>query len=136
MHTVADVDNDADRLRHEQGKPPRDKQAELVKKGKRRKTGPDGQVSHQDVPYLGYKSHICLNAETGLITAIEPAGGSAADNEQSPKLLDHDEQGGIEAEIYAGDKAYDDTAGLAERCKVERKFGEAKRGTALAAAAT
>ena len=136
VHTVADVDNDADRLRHEQGKPPRDKQAELVKKGKRRKTGPDGQVSHQDVPYLGYKSHICLNAETGLITAIEPAGGSAADNEQSPKLLDHDEQGGIEAEIYAGDKAYDDTAGLAERCKVERKFGEAKRGTALAAAAT
>jgi transposase, IS5 family len=109
VHTVADVDNDADRQRQEKGKPPRDKQAQLVKKGKRRKTGPDGQVSTQETQYLGYKSHVSLNAETGLITTIEPTGGSAADNEQFPKLLDHDEQVGVAAEIYAGDKAYDDT---------------------------
>lgn len=168
VHTVADVDNDADRRRQEQGKPPRDKQAQLVKKGTRRKTGPDGKVSEQNVQYLGYKSHVSLNAETGLRTSIEPTGGSAADNGQFAKLLDHDEQVGVEAAIYAGDKAYDDTdlhyrlwhqgkhsalrlndyrtaasnenrdywlqlkdspeykAGLAERYKVERKFGEAK----------
>ena len=34
VHTVADVDNDADRKRQEQGKPPRDRQAGLVKKGR------------------------------------------------------------------------------------------------------
>lgn len=168
VHTVADVDNDADRQRQEKGQPPRDKQAQLVKKGKRRKTGPDGKLSMQETQYLGYKSHVSLNARTGLITTIEPTGGSAADNQQFPKLLEHDEQLGVGAETYTGDKAYDDSdqhyrlwhkgkhsalrlndyrtaegnenrdywlkvkdspqyqAGLAERYKVERKFGEAK----------
>ena len=32
VHTVADVDNDADRRRQEEGKPPRDRQAQLVHK--------------------------------------------------------------------------------------------------------
>jgi len=169
VHTVADVDNDADRQRQAQGQPPRDKQAQLVKKGQRRKTGPDGQVHLQETQYLGYKSHVSLDAETGLITTLEPTGGSAADNQQFPKLLAHDAQVGVAADTYAGDKAYDDSdqhyrlwhqgkhsalrlndyrtaasndnraywqqvadspeykAGLAERYKVERKFGEAKR---------
>jgi IS5 family transposase len=169
VHTVADVDNEADRERQNQGKAPRDKQAQLVKKGKRRKTAPDGTVTVQVVQYLGYKSHTSLNAETGLITTIEPTAGSAADNEQFPQLLAHDTQVGVNAAIYSGDKAYDDTdlhyrlwsagkysalrlndyrtaasntnrdywqaikdsseyqAGRAERYKVERKYGEAKR---------
>jgi IS5 family transposase len=169
VHTVADVDNDADRQRQAQWRPPRDKQAQLVKKGKRRKTGPDGKVRKQNLQYLGYKSHVSVNAETGLITSLEPTGGSAADNKQLPQLLAHDAEVGVTAEIYAGDKAYDDTdlhfrlwtlgkhsaltlndyrtaasnahreawqrlkdspeyqAGRAERYKVERKFGEAKR---------
>jgi IS5 family transposase len=168
VHTVADVDNAADRQRQEKGQAPRDKQAQLVKKGKRRQTGPDGKVTEQEVQYLGYKSHVSLNAETGLITTIEPTGGSAADNQQFPKVLKHDEQVGVQAKIYSGDRAYDDTdlhfrlwlkgkysalrlnhyrtaassdnrvywlkvehspeyqAGLAERYKAERKFGEAK----------
>jgi IS5 family transposase len=169
VHTVADVDHDADRDRQQQGRPSRDKQAQLVKKGKRRKTGPDGKLTMQDVQYLGYKSHVSVNAETGLITSLTPTGGSAADNKQVPELLAHDAEVGAPAEIYAGDKAYDDTdlhfrlwalgkhsaltlndyrtaasnehrevwqrlknspvyqAGRAERYKIERKFGEAKR---------
>jgi IS5 family transposase len=169
VHTVADVDHEADRCRQEQGQPPRDGQAQLVKKGKRRTTGPDGRVTTQEVQYLGYKSHVSLNAETGLITTVVPTGGSAADNEQFPKLLAHDTQVGVAATIYSGDKAYDDTelhyqlwsegkysalrlndyrtaasnahrdywqaikdspeyrAGRAERYKIERKHGEAKR---------
>jgi transposase, IS5 family len=169
VHTVADVDNEKDRERQKQGKPPRDNQAQLVKKGKRRKTAPDGTVTSQEVQHLGYKSHTSLNAETGLITTIEPTAGSAADNEQFPKLLIHDMRVGVTATIYSGDRAYDDTdlhyqlwslgkssalrlndyrtaahnmhrdywqtikdsieyqAGRAERYKVERKYGEAKR---------
>lgn len=169
VHTVADVDNAADRQRQERGQPPRDKQAQLVKKGKRRQTGPDGTVRMQETQYLGYKSHVSLDAETGLITTIAPTGGSAADNKQFPQLLAHDTEVGVNAKIYAGDKAYDDTdlhvrlwaagkhsaltlndyrtaassahpaawqqlkdspayqAGRAERYKIERKFGEAKR---------
>ena len=169
VHTQADVDNDADRERQQQGQPPRDKQAQLVKKGRRRKTGPDGKLTMQELQYLGYKSHVSINAETGLITSLMPTGGSAPDNKQVPELLAHDAEVGAPAEIYAGDKAYDDTdlhvrlwalgkhsaltlndyrtadsnehreswqrikdspeyqAGLAERYKIERKFGEAKR---------
>lgn len=169
VHTVADLDNDADRERQQQGRPPRDKQAQLVKKGRRRKTGPDGKLTMQELQYLGYKSHVSVNAETGLITSLTPTGGSAPDNKQVPELLAHDAEVGAPAEIYAGDKAYDDTdlhvrlwalgkhsaltlndyrtadsnerreswqrlkdspeyqAGRAERYKIERKFGEAKR---------
>ena len=109
VHTVADVDNRADRERQEQGLPPRDGQAQLVKKGKRSQTGPDGTVTKTELQYLGYKSHVSLNAETGLITSIEPTSGSAADGRQFTKLLRHDELLGVGADIYSADKAYDDT---------------------------
>ena len=169
VHTVADVDKDADRKRQEKGKGSRDPQAQVVRKGKRGVTGPDGKRRVQEIRHLGYKSHVSLNAETGLITTIYPTGGSAADNKQFPKLLAHDEALGVNAQIYTGDRAYDDTdlhyrlwesdkfsafslndhrtnkkddtkevwqrvvnspqyqAGLGQRYKVERKFGEAKR---------
>ncbi len=169
VHTVADVDNDADRRRQEQGRPPRDPQAQVVKKGKQSVTQPNGTVKTVERQYLGYKSHISLNAETGLITSLVPTAGSAADNKQFPKLLEHDEFLEVKADIYSGDKGYDDTdlhyrlwekgkhsalrlkhtriskkdankevwlnlekapayeAGLRQRYKIERKFGEAKR---------
>ena len=169
VHTVADVDKDADRERRQQGQKPRDPQANIFNKGKRRQTDADGQVKVVAVRYLGYKSHTSVNAETGLITTLVPTAGSAADNKQFPKLLTHDEEIGVSAEIYSGDKAYDDTdlhyrlwaagkhsalrlndyrtratndhhefwqqvadspqyqEGRAERFKVERKYGEAKR---------
>lgn len=168
VHSVAHVDNDADRKRQEQGQPPRDPQATLVRKGKRSVTQPDGQVESREIQYKGYKSHVSLNAETGLITTVYPTLGRAADNEQFPALLAHDEAQGVEATIYTGDQAYDDTdlharlwelgkfsafrlhayrtqkqdankevwlerqaaaeyqAGLDERYKIERKFGEGK----------
>ncbi len=169
VHTVADVDNDADRKRQERGQPARDPQAQLVNKGKQSVRQPDGTMKMQEQQYLGYKSHMSLNAETGLITSLVPTAGSTADNKPFPKLLAHDESVEVEAEIYSGDKAYDDTdlhyglwqkgkhsalhlkrtrtdkkdgnkevwlelektpeyeAGLRERYKIERKFGEAKR---------
>ncbi len=169
VHTVADVDNDADRKRQGRGKSPRDPQAQLVKKGKHSVTQPDGTAKMEEQQYLGYKSHMSLNAETGLITSLVPTVGSAPDNKPFPKLLAHDESLEVDAEIYSGDKAYDDTdlhyrlwekgkhsalrlkrtrtgkkdgnkevwlkleqtpeyqAGLKERYKIERKFGEAKR---------
>jgi IS5 family transposase len=109
VHTVADVDNDADRRRQEEGKAPRDPQAQIVKKGKHPVTQADGEVVTQEIQYRGYKSHVSLNAESGLITSVVPTSGSAADNEQFPKLLAHDEQVGVDAQTYSGDRAYDDT---------------------------
>ncbi len=168
VHTVANVDNDADRKRQEQGKPARDPEASVVQKGKRTVTEADGQVTTRKIQYHGYKSHVSLNAETGLITSLTPTTGKAADNIQFPSLLEHDDQVGVHASIYTGDMAYDDTdlherlwqadkhsalrlhayrtqkkdgnkevwqnllatpeysEGLAERHKIERKFGEGK----------
>ncbi len=109
VHTVADVDNDADRHRQEQGQVPRDPEAQLVKKGKRAVTQPDGQVEMRESQYRGYKSHLSLNAETGLITTVHPTPGNAADNIQFPHLLAHDEAIAVPGSIYSGDRAYDDT---------------------------
>lgn len=168
VHTVANVDNDADRKRQERGQPARDLDASVIHKGKRTVTEANGQVTTRDLQYHGYKSHVSLNAETGLITSLTPTTGQAADNLQFPGLLAHDEQDGVDADTYTGDRAYDDTdlherlwqagkssafrlhayrtqkkdgnkevwqelittpqyqAGLKERYKIERKFGEGK----------
>jgi IS5 family transposase len=168
VHTVAHVDNHADRLRQETGQAGRDPEAQVVKKGKRTITHADGSVATESVQYRGYKCHVSLNAATGLITTVCPTLGGAADNEQFGRLLAHDEQLGVGAHIYSGDRGYDDSelhqllwaaqkksalrlneyrtqkkdfnrqvwlelltsaeyqAGLAERYKIERKFGEAK----------
>ena len=83
--------------------------AQVVKKGKRRLTEPDGKATHKMVQHLGYKSHVSMNAETGLITSIVPSGCRAADDRQFGKLLAHDEEVGAGVGIYAGDKAcYED----------------------------
>jgi len=56
VHTVADVNNEKDRKRQEkEGKPPRDPDAQMVNKGKRRVVGPDGKERIKQIPYRGYK---------------------------------------------------------------------------------
>lgn len=77
VHRVANVDTDADRERQGQSRPPRDRQAQLVKKGVRRQMEPDGQVRQKVVQSLGHKSHVSLDAESGLITSILPTSGKA-----------------------------------------------------------
>lgn len=109
VHTIANVDSAADRKRQEQGKGARDPEASAVHKGKRTITEANGQVATRQVQYWGYKSHVSLNAETGLITSLKPTTGKAADNVQFPSLLEHDEQLGVNADTYTGDMAYDDT---------------------------
>jgi IS5 family transposase len=109
VHTVANVDTDADRKRQEHGQPPRDPEASVVQKGKRTVTAADGQVTTRELQYHGYKGHVSLNAATGLITSLMPTTGRAADNVQFPSLLAHDEQVGVNADTYTGDMAYDDT---------------------------
>ena len=124
VHTVANVDNDADRKRQEHGEPARDPEASVVHKGKRTVTEADGQVSTRELQYHGYKSHVSLNAETGLITSLTPTTGKAADNLRFPELLAHDEQVGVNAQVYTGDRAYDDT-------DLHERLWQAKKHSAL-----
>jgi IS5 family transposase len=69
----------------------------------------DGEVRVEEMRHLGYKSHVSLNAASGLITSVRPTTGSAADNEQFASLLSHDEQVQVGAQIYTGDRAYDES---------------------------
>ncbi len=109
VHTCADVDTAKERERHAQGQPPRDPDARVVHKGRRRVVSPEGQSTLQEVTFMGYKTHASVNAETGIVTAIVPALGNTADNKAFPALRDQDRALGLPTEIYAGDRAYDDT---------------------------
>jgi transposase, IS5 family len=107
-HSLADVEVSRDDERHDQGKPRRDKDASWGTKGRKKVKTADGKSATVNKTFYGYKAHLSLNAESGLITAVVVTTGKVPDGQQFPKLLTKDEQVGVEAEIYAGDKAYDD----------------------------
>jgi len=108
VHTVADVNVEKDRKRHEQGKPLADPDAEIVNKGVREVTKADLTTQKEKVTHRGYKTHVSMDAETGLVTSIKPTMGNVADNTQMPDLVEHDAEMGIPAHTYAADRAYDD----------------------------
>ncbi len=107
-HTVADVDVQKDKDRRDKGGKPRDKDASWGNKGKRKVKTADGKSVEVNRTFHGYKAHVSLNAESGLITSVVPTTGKLPDGQQFPELVARDEQVGVEAEVYAGDKGYDD----------------------------
>jgi IS5 family transposase len=107
VHTVADVNVEKDRKRQEQGKPLADPDAEVVDKGEREVTKADLTTQKEEVQHRGYKTHVSLDAETGIVTSIKPTMGDVADNTQMPDLVKHDTKLGIPAETYAADRIYD-----------------------------
>jgi IS5 family transposase len=109
VHTQADVNNAKDRERQERGKEPRDPEARVVNKGRRQVVEADGQAKQKEVRYRGYKTHASVNAGTGVVTSIEPRLGNTADNKAFDALLGHDRTLGLPTQVYAGDRAYDDT---------------------------
>ena len=168
VHTIADVNLQKEEGRQKKGKGPRDPDARWGVKGKKIVKDENGNKHEQTEYFFGYKAHVSLNAESGLITSLKVTPGSAYDGHELPELVRADQDLGVEAKVYAGDKGYDDgenheflrerglksalrlkdsrtkkkdpnkgpwlelksdpdyQAGLKERYKVERKFGEAK----------
>ena len=108
VHTVADVNVEKDRRRQEQGKPLADPDAEVVQKGTREVTKPDLTTKVEKVIHRGYKTHVSMDAESGIVTSIKPTLGSVDDRTQMPDLVKHDAKLGIPAETYAADRGYDD----------------------------
>jgi len=68
-------------------------------KGRRRK---------QKEYFYGYKQHVSLNAETGLITSLRFSPGSAYDGHFLPPLIESDLEQGVPVRIVAADRGYDD----------------------------
>jgi len=108
VHTVADVNVAKERGRSREGQPPRDPDARWGTKGRRPESGPGGTVEMKPQHFFGYKAHVSLNAATRLITSVTVSDGSAYDGHQLPKLVERDQAKGVGAQVYAGDRAYDD----------------------------
>jgi hypothetical protein len=104
-HTVADVNMEKDRKRHEQGKPLADPDAEVVEKGTREVTKPD-LTTKERRSFTGATKP--MDAESGIVTSIKPTMGNVDDKSQMPDLVKHDAKRGIPAETYAADRGYDD----------------------------
>jgi len=109
VHTQADVNTEKDTKRQDQGQPPRDPDARVVNKGRREVVEPDGRRTKKQIRYKGYKTHVSLNAKTGVVTTLLPTRGNQADNKAFPDLLAHDQALQLPTTTYGGDRAYDDT---------------------------
>jgi IS5 family transposase len=109
-HTVADVNVNKDKRRQEkEGKERRDRGARWGVKGKRKVQDTEGNVVKVPVRFYGYKAHTSMNAGAQMITSVVVTAGNQTDGKQFPALVKRDKRQGLPAEIYAGDRAYDDT---------------------------
>lgn len=106
-HTIADVDIEEEERRRRGGKGPRDPEARWGVKGDKVEVE-DGKKVKRPQHFYGYKEHLSLNVETGLITSLEHTSGNASDGKHFKGLVEKDEEVGVEAQVYAGDRAYDD----------------------------
>jgi len=107
-HSIADVDVRKDGERRIGGGKPRDGEATWGSKGRKRVKTVEGKTALVNKSFYGYKAHLSLNAESGLITSVVVTPGNQTDGKQFRELVEKDEELGVEAEVYAGDRAYDD----------------------------
>jgi IS5 family transposase len=108
VHSIADVNTDKDQNRQGKGKEPHDPDARWGVKHKRKVKTEEGKEEKQTEYFFGYKSHVSLNAENGLITSLEVTSGEAYDGHHFRSLVDHDLKQQLPVETYAADKGYDD----------------------------
>jgi len=108
VHSIADVNTDKDQRRQNKGKGPRDADAKWGVKHKRKVKTEAGKEEEQIEYFFGYKAHVSLNAENGLITSLETTSGEAYDGHHFCSLVDHDLEQELPVETYTGDKGYDD----------------------------
>jgi IS5 family transposase len=99
VHTLANVNTSKDKGRQKEGEGPRDPDARWGAKGKKQ-----GRTQY----FYGYKQHVSLDAETGLITSVYHSDGSAYDGHYLMGLIEQDMEQGIPIEVVAADRGYDD----------------------------
>jgi IS5 family transposase len=106
-HSIADVNVSKDEGRQSQGKPPRDGSAHWGVK--RSAKASKGSKRKKTTYFYGYKAHVSLNAQTGLITSLVHTPGNAYDGHQLPRLLRKDLDQGLPVQIVTADRGYDDS---------------------------
>jgi len=108
VHTLANVNTDKDQTRQNKGKGPRDGDAQWGVKHKHKVKNEKGEEVEQTEYFYGYKTHVSMNAESGIITSVEVTSGEAYDGHHFCSLVDHDLGQGLPVDTYAADKGYDD----------------------------
>lgn len=107
-HSVADVDIKQDRERKDSGEEPRDGDASWGSKGTRRVRTTEGKTALVNKAFYGYKTHMSLNGGSEMVTSVLVTPGNKPDGQRFRKLVERDEELGVKADVYAGDRAYDD----------------------------
>lgn len=108
VHSIANVNTDKDHRRKKKGKGPRDPDAQWGVKHKHKVKNGEGKEEVQTQYFYGYKAHVSLNAENGLITSVETTSGEAYDGHYFCGLVAHDLEQELPLETYTGDQGYDD----------------------------
>ena len=108
-HTVAKVNVQKDKERQRKGQPPRDRHAAWGVKHSHKVRDEKGEEREVRKYFYGYKVHVSINAETGLITSVLHTAGNAYDGHQLPWLLEKDLAQKLPVQIVAADRGYDDS---------------------------
>lgn len=108
VHSSANVNTDKDQHRQNKGKGPRDPDARWGVKHSHKVKNEEGKDETQIQYFFGYKAHISLNAENGLMTSLEVSSGEAHDGHHFTSLVDQDLKLALPVQTYTADKAYDD----------------------------
>ena len=109
VHSIANVNTAKDQGRQKRGKEPHDPDAKWGAKHKRKVKTENGQEEEQTEYFFGYKAHVSMNAENGLITSLVTSSGEAYDGHFFCPLVDRDLLQQLPVETYAGNKGYDDS---------------------------
>lgn len=107
-HSIADVDVRKDQERGQKGARPRDGEAAWGTKGRKRVKTLEGKQVLTNQSFYGYKAHLSLNAQSEIITSVVVTPGNKPDGKQFEQLVKEDQKVGVEAQVYSGDRAYDD----------------------------
>jgi IS5 family transposase len=108
VHSVANVNTSKDESRKKQGKGPRDPDAKWGVKHTRKVKDEHGETKEQREYFYGYKAHVSLNAENGMITNLVVTSGNAYDGHKLPELVNRDLEIGLPVNTVAADRGYDD----------------------------
>ena len=102
------VNTTKDKSRGNKGQGPRDLDAKCGTKHNRKVEDKQGNIKEQTEYFYGYKAHVSLNAESGMITNLVVTPGNTYDGHKLPELINRDLELGLPIGIVAADRGYDD----------------------------
>lgn len=108
VHVVANVNTEKDDKRSKGGQGRRDADAAWGVKNTKKVRDTEGNLIKQKEYFYGYKQHVSMNAEAGLITHVTHTPGNAYDGHQLPGLIQADRAAHVPMTTVTADKAYDD----------------------------